>query len=83
MTVVVPRFNLLIACPCSRSFILVPIIYLNCENIGFQFTGTEETKEVETYPGGAENFRRRGKGSKNKKNKQDKKNKKTSFDGRQ
>ena len=50
--------------------------YLNCENIGFQFTGTEETKKAETKPGGAENCRRRGKGSKNKKNKRDKKNKK-------
>ena len=38
---------------------------------------------METNPGGAETFRRRGKGSKNKKNKRDKKNKKTTFDGRQ
>ena len=50
--------------------------YLNCENIGFQSTGTEETKKAETNPGGAENFRRRGKGSKNKKNKRDKKSEK-------
>lgn len=48
------------------------------------FQGTEETKEAETNPGGAENFRRSGKGSKNKKNKRDKKNKKkNTFDGRQ
>ncbi|XP_067050903.1 uncharacterized protein [Acropora muricata] len=41
-----------------------------------QEAGTEETKKAETKPGGAENCRRRGKGSKNKKNKRDKKNKK-------
>lgn len=46
-----------------------------------QEAGTEETKEMETNPGGAETFRRRGKGSKNKKNKRDKKNKKPRLTG--